>query len=58
MLILLLSEIGLAVYIYVEKDKVRQKIGLGKTIGSLSKDDANDNDDGRKQWSDWLNEEK
>ena len=49
MLILLLSEIGLAVYIYVEKDKVRQKIRLGKTIRSLSKDDGNDHDDARKQ---------
>ena len=27
-------------------------------IGSLSKDDGNGNDDGRKQWSDWLNQEK
>ena len=27
-------------------------------IGSLSKDDGNGNDDARKQWSDWLNEEK
>jgi len=27
-------------------------------LGSLSKDDANGNEDARKQWSDWLNEEK
>ena len=27
-------------------------------IGNLSKDDGNGNDDARKQWSDWLNEEK
>ena len=27
-------------------------------LGSLRKDDGNGNDDARKQWSDWLNEEK
>ena len=27
-------------------------------IGSLSKDDGNGNANARKQWSDWLNEEK
>ena len=27
-------------------------------LGSLSKDDDNGNDDARKQWSNWLNEEK
>ena len=27
-------------------------------VGILSKDDGNDNEDARKQWSDWLNEEK
>ena len=26
-------------------------------LGSLSKDDGNGNDDARKHWSDWLNEE-
>ena len=26
--------------------------------GSLSKDESNGNDNTRKQWSDWLNEEK
>ena len=29
-----------------------------ETIGSLSKDDSNGNNDPRKQLSDWLNEEK
>ena len=28
------------------------------TPGSLRKDDGNGNDDARKQWSDWFNEEK
>ena len=28
------------------------------TLGSLRKDDGSGNDDARKQWSDWLNEEK
>ena len=27
-------------------------------LGTLSQDDGNGNDDTRKQWSDWLNEEK
>ena len=27
-------------------------------LGSLSKDDAHGNEDARKQWSDWLKEEK
>ena len=27
-------------------------------LGSLGKDDGNSNYDARKQWSDWLNEEK
>ena len=31
---------------------------LENSVGSLSKDDGNGNDDARKQWSDWLNEEK
>ena len=29
-----------------------------KPIGSLNKANRNGNDDARKQWSDWLNEEK
>ena len=29
-----------------------------REIGSLSKDDGNGIDNARKQWSDWLNEEK
>ena len=27
-------------------------------LGTLSQDDGNGNDDTRKKWSDWLNEEK
>ena len=29
-----------------------------RTVGSSRKDDGNGTDDARKQWSDWLNEEK
>ena len=29
-----------------------------KKTGTLTKDDGIGNDDARKQWSDWLNEEK
>ena len=29
-----------------------------KILVSLSEEDGNSNDDARKQWSDWLNEEK
>ena len=28
-----------------------------QTIGCISRDDSNGNDDARKQWSDWLNDE-
>ena len=42
---------------------VEEKLGRPQRMwreltGSLSKDDSNGNDDVRKQWSDWLNEEK
>ena len=33
-------------------------VAAWKSSGSLSADDGNGNDDARKQWSDWLNEEK
>ena len=36
---------------------MRSIIKYFAVLGSLSKDDGNGNDDARKQWSDWLNDE-
>ena len=38
---------------------IRHMFGTScKLLGSLRKDDGNGNDDTRKPWSDWFNEEK